>query len=66
MPWTDAQLEEIYPEPGGWMAVHYRQPMGNDCYFGPFPTKQAAMAFCAEHKLTASLTPLYLSVDWRR
>lgn len=67
MPWSKETLEQIYPKPEGYILVHYRRPMGSDCYFGPFATVQEYKDWSREHKdVSAVVIPLYKTVDWRR
>lgn len=66
MPWTEEQLEEIYPEPDGYIAVKYRRPNGSDCYFGPFTTMDELLGWADTVGLQVAIIPLYKTVDWRR
>jgi hypothetical protein len=65
--WSQETLNEIYPEPDGYCIIHHRAAGSSTCTFGPFKTVEAAEEWLTEHPdVSAYLTPLYLTVDWRR
>lgn len=67
MPFSEQTLQEIYPEPDGWIAIIYRRPNGNDLYFGPFTSLDDARNWCQENLPGgAALIPVYKTIDWRR
>jgi len=61
---TDQERQERLDAATGWIAVHYRQPNGSDCYFGPFATDAEATQWLEEQGVDAVLIPLYRHVDW--
>ena len=54
-------------EPDGWMIRHNR--LYDSVHFGPFATKDEALAWHAAHEsegVNGFLVPLYRTVDWAR
>lgn len=60
-----APAEEVDP-PDGWFIAHHRAFNSSSCYFGPFATYEDAYKWRLNHRVSGSIIPMYLTVNWNR